>query len=154
VVQNPTFGAAQVLANLIFRNRCLPLVSAAPFEAIQGVLSFYSQSTGKLSLNDEVICIGYSGKGAAKNDRAQQSVKDGPIPIGDYMLTGFRTDATFGGKIMGLMPIAGTEHFNRFGRETFAIIPDSSPQSGCFIVVTRDVLEKLSTFNGTLKVVE
>jgi uncharacterized protein (TIGR03067 family) len=140
--------------DLITLERRTTTVPAAGPLPMAGSLYIFSQSTGKLSLNDQVICIGYSGKGAAKNNHAQQAVKDGPIPIGDYMLTGFRDDAELGGKIMGLLPMAGTDHFNRFGRETFAIISDTSRQSGCFIVVTGDVLEKLNAFNSKLRVVK
>jgi uncharacterized protein (TIGR03067 family) len=110
------------------------------------VLYVYSQRTGKLTLNDQLVAVGYSGKGAAKNDPAQQAAKDGPIPTGEYMLTGFRDEPKLGGKIMGLLPVAGTNYFNRFPSETFAIIAETDNlPSGCFIVVGRDVLEKLST---------
>jgi hypothetical protein len=115
----------------------------------------YSQSTGKLTLNDQVVCVGSSGKGAAKNDPSKQADRDGPIPIGEYMLTGFRDDPKLGSKIMGLLPVAGTNFFKRFPDEPFAIIAETdNPPSGCFILVGRDVLDKLIAFNSRLKVVK
>jgi len=125
--------------------------------AVPGVSMYlYSQSTGKLTLNDQLVCVGYSGRGAAKNDHAKQAEKDGPIPVGEYMLTGFRDDDKLGAKIMGLLPVAGKSNvFNRFPRETFALIADSgNPPSGCLIFVARDVLEKLIPFNAKLQVVK
>jgi uncharacterized protein (TIGR03067 family) len=133
------------------------LVAPAPPPGIPGETVYvYSQSTGKLSLNEQVICAGYSGKGEAKNNHAKQAEKDGPIPVGEYMLTGFRDSRKLGRKIMALLPVAGkSDHFKRFPRETFAFIDDSAAlPSGCFIVVTRDVLQKLAPFNATLRVVE
>jgi uncharacterized protein (TIGR03067 family) len=115
----------------------------------------YSQSTGKLTLNDQMVCVGSSGKGPAKNDPSKQAEKDGPIPIGEYMLTGFRDDPKVGVKTMDLMPVAGTNFFKRWPAETFGFIAETdSPPSGCFILVKRDVLEKLISFNSTLKVVK
>jgi hypothetical protein len=106
----------------------------------------YTQSTGKLTLNDELIGTGYSGKGAMKNDNAKQSEKDGPIPIGEYVLTGFQDNVKLGGKNMGLLPVAGGNYYGRFPMEPFAIIAETdNPPSGCFIVVPREVLDKLST---------
>lgn len=105
----------------------------------------YNQGNGKLTLNNELVGVGYSGMGAAKNVNAKQSDKDGPIPIGEYLLTGFRNDPKLGGKIMGLLPVAGGNYFNRFPGEAFAIIAETdNPPSGCFIVVPREVLDKLS----------
>jgi uncharacterized protein (TIGR03067 family) len=120
-----------------------------------GSVYVYTQSTGKLTLNDQPLCVGYSGKGAARNDPAKQAEKDGPIPIGEYMLTGFREEPKLGGKIMGLLPVAGTNYFKRFPGEPFAIIADTgNPPSGCLIVVPRDVLEKLNAFNSRVRVVK
>lgn len=116
----------------------------------------YSQSTGKLSLTDKVICIGWSGLGAARNNPDKQVEKNGPIPLGEYMLTGFRDDHKLDIKLMGLLFVAGKANvFNRFPGETFAIIADTKvPPSGCFVVVTRDVFEKLAPFNAKLNVVK
>jgi uncharacterized protein (TIGR03067 family) len=115
----------------------------------------YSQSTGKLTLDDQVVCLGSSGKGAAKNDPSKQADRDGPIPIGEYMLTGFREDPKLGGKYMDLMPVAGTNFFKRWPAEPFAFIAQTdNPPTGCFILVGRDVLEKLSSLNTRLKVVK
>jgi hypothetical protein len=118
----------------------------APEVAGPGPTYSYSQSTGKLTLKDQLVGVGYSGKGAAKNDSAKQAEKDGPIPIGDYVFTGYRNDPKLGGKVMGLLPVAGGNYFNRFPRERFAIIAETdNPPSGCFIVVSREVLDKLNT---------
>jgi hypothetical protein len=115
----------------------------------------FSQSTGKLTLNDQLLCVGSSGKGAAKNDPSKQADRDGPIPIGEYMLTGFQDDPKLGVKTMGLMPVAGTNFFKRWPAEPFAIIAETdSPPSDCLILVGRDVLEKLNSFNSRRKVVK
>ena len=111
-----------------------------------GTLYVYSQSTGKLTLNDQLVAVGYSGKGPAKNNPSKQAEKDGPIPLGEYMFSGYRDDPKVGAKIMGLLPVAGGNYFNRFPSETFAIIAQSENlPSGCFIVVPGDTLQKLST---------
>jgi len=111
-----------------------------------GPVYVYSQSTGTLTLNNELVVVGYSGKGAAKNNNAKQADKDGPIPIGDYLFIGFRNDPKLGGKVMGLLPVAGGNFFNRFPGEPFAIIAETdNPPSGCFIFISPDVLDKLST---------
>jgi uncharacterized protein (TIGR03067 family) len=116
----------------------------------------YSQTTGKLTFNGQLVGTGYSGKGAAKNDPDKQADKDGPIPVGEYLLTGLQDDLRLGAKIIGLLPVAGkTNVFNRFPDEPFGMIAetDHSP-SGCLIVVPRDVLEKLNSANGKLQVVK
>src|SRR5262245_2399306 len=110
------------------------------------VTYIYVQSTGKLTLNDELLGVGHSGRGATKNDHAKQAEKDGPIPLGSYLLAGFRDDPIVGGKVMALLPVAGGDYFGRFPAEAFAIIAESDrPPSGCFIILPRAVLEKLST---------
>ncbi len=72
------------------------------------------------------------------------------------MLTGFRKSVRLGIKMMGLLPVAGKANtFKRFGLESFAIVADSNvPPSGCFVVVTGDVFEKLAPSNAKLQVVK
>jgi hypothetical protein len=109
----------------------------------------YNQTTGQLKLDNKLICTGYSGKGQARNNPAMQAVKDGPIPIGEYMITGKQDDPNLGGQNIGLLPVAGGNFFNRFPGERFAILPETNPPnnppSGCFIVVPRNVLDTIST---------
>jgi uncharacterized protein (TIGR03067 family) len=124
-----------------------PVAQAPPMPPAAGAaLYIYSQSTGKLTLDGQVVAVAYSGKGAAKNNPAQQAERDGPIPIGEYLFAGFRDDLKVGAKIMALLPVAGGNTFNRFPTETFGFIADTNNlPSGCLIVVPREVLEKLST---------
>jgi len=109
----------------------------------------YKQATGQLKLDNQLIGTGYSGKGKARNNPAMQAVKDGPIPIGDYLITGKQDDPTLGGQNIGLLPVAGGNFFNRFPGERFAILPETNPPnnppSGCFVVVPRQVLDTIST---------
>lgn len=111
-----------------------------------GIVYLYSQSTGKLTLNDKLLGVGHSGLGAAKNDNAKQGDKNGPIPIGDYLFAGFQIDPRLGGKAMVLLPMVAANTFGRFPAEPFGIMATTdSPPSGCVIFMPGDVLDKLST---------
>lgn len=98
----------------------------------------YERATGTLKLNNQVIGTGYSGKGAARNNGAMEAQKEGPPPLGEYLMSARRNDFRFGDTI-GLLPMAGLNTFQRFPFETFGILPETNPPgnppSGCFIVV-------------------
>jgi hypothetical protein len=112
----------------------------------------YSQSTGELKLDNQLIGKGYSGKGKAKNSPKMQSAKKvGPIPADTYLISRDPPDPKTGEPIIGLLPVAGGNlAAGRFPVENFTIHGDSNPpgnagESG--IVMPRDVREKIDT-NG------
>jgi hypothetical protein len=97
----------------------------------------YLQSTGELVFDGKVVCTGYSGFGAAKNDpRAEQIRNNGPIPRGRYLMSE-RFDSDEHGPIcFRLTPASGTE---TFGRSSFMIHGDSvrkpgAASHGCVVV--------------------
>src|SRR5438874_13578527 len=69
----------------------------------------YSQSTGQLKEDNQLIGTGYSGKGQAKNNQAMQATKGtGAIPIGEYLITGKQdNDLRINSPVIGLLPVAG-----------------------------------------------
>ena len=65
----------------------------------------YSQSTGQFKLDNDVIGIGYSGKGAGRNNPAMQTQKNlGPIPAGDHKIMGKRVDPKTGEPVFDTLP--------------------------------------------------
>jgi Protein of unknown function (DUF2778) len=98
----------------------------------------YEQSTGDmLDPNGNLLAVGYSGAGAAKNNPAYQNVVDaGPIPQGEYMI-GLPIDSpTHGPHAMPLTPSADNQ---MFGRDEFLIHGDSitnpgNASEGCIIL--------------------
>ncbi len=96
----------------------------------------YHQKTGKLTLNNQVITTGYSGKGKGLNNPSMQGVKNtGPIPKGLYKI---REPRIFKGmkNCFDLTPVGDTE---TFGRSEFLIHGDNtkknqSASEGCIII--------------------
>jgi len=115
----------------------------------------YVQATGQLKRGNDAIGAGYSGKGPARNNRAFQNQKDkGPIPVGEYIITGRQEDFKTGEPIVNLMPAAWTDHFQRWPGEPFTIGPESNPPGNAGgIVMPRDVREKMEV-NGTKLIVQ
>jgi hypothetical protein len=119
----------------------------------------YSQSTGQFKQGDELLGIGYSGRGAAKNNAGMESQKKlGPIPAGEYKITAKRKDAKNGGvPYIALLPMPGNNAAGRFPGESFRIYLDANPPdtaSGSGIVLPRDAFEKINPAGfPTLKVV-
>lgn len=105
----------------------------------------YSQSTGKLTHDGELIATGYSGHGDGVNNPAAQAIHSvGPVPQGLWEI-GAQMDHTSvtGHNLplsMRLTPQPGTE---TFGRSGFLIHGDNvkgdrSASQGC-IILPRDV---------------
>jgi Tlde1 domain len=88
----------------------------------------YSQSSGKLKRDGNLISVGYSGFGEGKNNPSMQQVADvGPIPQGLYEISAPYDTTTHGPLVMALIPQPGT---NTFGRSGFLIHGDSIEHPG------------------------
>jgi Protein of unknown function (DUF2778) len=88
----------------------------------------YEQSTGRLYHDATFIELGYSGKGAGKNNPSKEGVSNiGPIPRGTYRIGAPFTHRHAGGNVLRLTPINGT---HTYGRDGFLIHGDSIAQPG------------------------
>jgi hypothetical protein len=86
----------------------------------------YSQSTGSLSHEGEVITTGYSGLGSdLNNPDAQSHPFTGPIPQGDYTIGAAVADGGHMGPFV--LPLTPSAANNMFGRAGFYIHGDSEP---------------------------
>jgi hypothetical protein len=104
----------------------------------------YAQKSGDLFQDGSLIGTGYSGFDNGKNNPQMQAVHNvGPIPQGDWTITGLRlTTATHGPFVLVLEPAATT---NTFGRDGFLIHGDNSnhrASQGC-IIMGRDIREQV-----------
>lgn len=106
----------------------------------------YAQRSGQLREDGALVAVGYSGFGEGKNNPALQAVHDvGPIPRGDYHITGpecVDAPGPHGPYVLRLTPASGT---NTHGRSGFLIHGDSAEHPsaashGC-IVLPRAVRE-------------
>jgi hypothetical protein len=106
----------------------------------------YSQSTGELHHERELIATGYSGHGDGVNDPAMQSVPDvGPLPQGLYTISEASTHPHLGPLTMHLIPDPSDEMYDRSG---FYVHGDNSKgnksaSKGC-VVLPHDVRQMLS----------
>ncbi len=94
----------------------------------------YSQSSGQLTRDGELIASGYSGAGSGRNNPAEQAVRNvGPIPQGRYLI-GPEFDAPVQGPCtMRLSP----EGHDALGRSGFLIHGDNAAHdasTGCVIL--------------------
>src|SRR5580704_5305736 len=94
----------------------------------------YSQSTGRLTRDGQFVATGYSGKGAGRNNPAEQAVPDvGPIPQGRY-----RIGPQFHAPVQGPCAMRLTpEGHNALGRTGFMIHGDNAAHDasiGCIIL--------------------
>ncbi len=94
----------------------------------------YSQSSGELTKDGELIATGYSGAGIGRNNPAEQAVPNvGPIPQGHYSI-GPEFDAPVQGPCtMRLSP----EGHDALGRDGFLIHGDNAAHdasTGCIIL--------------------
>ena len=100
----------------------------------------YSQSTGQMTRDGELVATGYSGNGPGLNNAAAQMQKDvGPIPQGLYTIEPPHADPVVGPIAMRLDPAPGNE---MYGRGDFLIHGDNAAMDhtaseGC-IVLPRD----------------
>ena len=94
----------------------------------------YSQTTGDLTRDGQLIASGYSGAGAGRNNPAEQAVPNvGPIPQGRY-----RIGPAFEAPVQGpcTMPLTPDGH-HALGRFGFLIHGDNAAHdasTGCIIL--------------------
>lgn len=106
----------------------------------------YSQKSGSISQDDHEVARGYSGNAEGKNNPAMQNIHNvGPIPQGDWTITGPPVDTTTHGPyVLKLTPASETQTFGRGG---FLMHGDSkehpgTASQGC-IIMPRAVREKV-----------
>ena len=89
----------------------------------------YAQASGKLTLDDVLLTVGYSGFGSGKNNPAMQDQEGiGPIPQGTYAISEDVEMVTKHGPfVLRLSPFKTT---NTFGRSGFLIHGDSKEHPG------------------------
>lgn len=96
----------------------------------------YEQGTGRISRNNSMLCIGYSGAGDGKNNPAMQNIPDvGPCPQGAYRIEPPRDTVEHGDFVLPLIPQPANEMYGRAG---FLIHGDSvkhpdEASKGCII---------------------
>lgn len=116
----------------------------------------YTQSSGALSHDGELIATGYAGIGPGLNNPADQDKPfQGPLPTGSYGIGPVIADGGhLGPYVMALSPWAVN---NMFGRSGFYIHGDNQDQNntasnGC-IVLARQWRTMIANSNDTLLVV-
>lgn len=112
----------------------------------------WDQVQGVLYLDGARMAVGYSGRGAGRNNPALEREKGvGPIPAGSWRIHKPRNSARTGPHVMGLSPVGHDAH----GRSAFQIHGDNAAgdaSSGC-IVLPRAMRERISASGlGTLEV--
>ena len=98
----------------------------------------YSQSTGELRHNGELVGTGYSGAGRAastgrNNPAMQTSANRGPIPQGQWRIGPAHNRLHKGPTVMALTAVG----HNAFGRSGFLIHgdnPTNNASEGCIIL--------------------
>jgi hypothetical protein len=79
----------------------------------------YSQTTGILCHDHEVVAFGYSGAGPGLNNRAFQDIaSQGPIPQGEWTIGVLSKESRPGDPVFPVIPVPGTD---TFGRAYFSI---------------------------------
>jgi hypothetical protein len=98
----------------------------------------YQQSTGNmLDASGNLVCTGYSGAPAGKNDPTKQCLQNvGPIPRGAYTIGAPQNTVTHGPYVLPLTPDPAN---NMCGRTGFLIHGDSiqnpgTASQGCIIL--------------------
>jgi hypothetical protein len=114
----------------------------------------YNLRTGQLTLDNQLIGVGFSGTGAAKNNPAlQNQATTGPIPAGEWRMLKPVKDFKTGEPIIAMHHLMNPPV--RFG-ERFTLHPDTRINAGASgIAMPRNVCDALKIGNNTrLKVVE
>ncbi len=106
----------------------------------------YNQRTGQLQHNGRNVSVGYSGRGAGRNNPLMENAQSiGPIPRGRYRIGPQHTHPSKGPVTMALTPVGHTAH----GRTHFLIHGDSirhpgNASEGC-IVLDRAARQAIAT---------
>jgi hypothetical protein len=107
----------------------------------------YSQSTGTLSHDGQVIAIGYSGHDAGKNNPDMQQIPNtGPIPQGRYVIGTPHDSDKVGPFAMQLTPTPPTNTFGRFAfmMHGDSIVHPGTASEGC-IILLRDARNQIAS---------
>lgn len=105
----------------------------------------YSQVSGALTRNGQLVAVGYSGHDVGKNNPGMQRVPNtGPIPQGRYFIGAPHDSPKVGPFALPLEPAPGT---STFGRSAFMIHGDSivhpgTASEGC-IILLRDARNRI-----------
>jgi Protein of unknown function (DUF2778) len=105
----------------------------------------YRQSTGEFFDDDMLLCVGYAGRGAGKNNPAMAQVQcTGPIPVGRYTINRPIDTKTHGPYVMWLTPHPDNVMFGRsaFGIHGDSVIHPGEASEGC-IILPRMVRERI-----------
>ena len=99
----------------------------------------YSQGTGALlDPSGRKVATGYSGKGQGKNNCDMQHVRGvGPIPQGLWVIGKPHDSKAVGPFAMRLVPVPGTETFNRTAFLIHGDNRDGTASEGCIILPRR-----------------
>lgn len=104
----------------------------------------YSQSTGNLYHNGNLVATGYSGYGEARNNPGMEgAVNLGPIPAGQYSIGRPQDSRQTGPHVLPLNPVG----HNAQGRHSFQIHGDNrtnNASTGC-IIMPRAIRERISS---------
>jgi hypothetical protein len=120
------------------------ILTFVPLGMAAGQELVYSQTTGKITLNDKELAVGYSGKGDGKNNpNKEKEANVGPIPRGDYSV-GKPREWKGMANVFDLTP----DGHNAHGRSQFLIHGDSkknpgSASEGC-IILPPEVRKKIA----------
>jgi hypothetical protein len=109
----------------------------------------YNVRTGQFKLNNQPIGMGFSGTGAGRNnpDLVAQ-LKTGPIPGGDWRVSGRRTEPKTGEPIVELEFFNGNNVKGRMPGESFTIHAENSANAGqSGIAAPRNVRDQLQVGN-------
>ena len=115
----------------------------------------YSQRTGDLVRDGIFLCRGYAGHGEGKNNPGMESVPNtGPIPCGEWTMTGIGDHQSCGPRVIYLKPEPTTV---TYGRSGFLIHGDSikepgTASHGCIIIDRRHREMVWGTQDRTLEV--
>lgn len=107
----------------------------------------YEQVNGQLSLNAEIIGVGYAGRGLAKNNPDMQEIHfAGPLPRGWYTLVGPYDHPHLGPLCFNLTSDVTNKMFGRddFRLHADAIDDPGNASDGC-IVMNKTVRTKVAS---------
>lgn len=117
--------------------------------------AIYSQSSGEfciLSPGDDGVeryaycATGYAGNGAGRNNHEKQYEKNvGPLPVGNYRVTGPFTHGHMGPLCFRLWPFRTNEMRGRGGFLIHGDNPQGDASKGC-IILARAAREKVEGF--------
>ena len=118
--------------------------------------AIYSQSTGEFSILSPVDdggiervvfeARGYSGRAIGRNNPDAQHIKNtGPIPRGQFLVTGPTSHGHAGKLVFRLWPTLRNEMFGRSGFLIHGDNPEGDASKGC-IILARAAREKIAEF--------